>query len=81
MVPTRKTKTYGRYTKGNQKAIKAHTYRKPSNHKEREQEKKGIMETKSQKTVKEEFQRNTTSASLTALKPLTVWVTTKCGKF
>ena len=27
-----------------------------------------------------EFQKNT-SASLTTLKPLTVWITTNCGKF
>ena len=28
-----------------------------------------------------EFQKNTTSASLTMLKPLTLWVTTNYGKF
>ena len=28
-----------------------------------------------------EFQKNSTSASLTKLKPLTVWITIKCGKF
>ena len=28
-----------------------------------------------------EFQRNSISASLTALKPLIVWITTNCGKF
>ena len=28
-----------------------------------------------------EFQKNSGSASLTMLKPLTVWVTTNCGKF
>ena len=28
-----------------------------------------------------EFQKTSTSASLTALKPLTVWITTNCGKF
>ena len=28
-----------------------------------------------------EFQKTSTSASLTALKPLTVWITTRCGKF
>ena len=28
-----------------------------------------------------EFQKTSTSASLTALKPLTVWITTQCGKF
>ena len=28
-----------------------------------------------------EFQKTSTSASLTALKPLTVWITTDCGKF
>ena len=27
------------------------------------------------------FQKNSTSASLTVLKPLTVWITTGCGKF
>ena len=27
------------------------------------------------------FQKNSTSASLTMLKPLTVWITTGCGKF
>ena len=31
---------------------------------------------------KQENSRNTsTSVSLTTLKPLTVWITTKCGKF
>ena len=30
---------------------------------------------------KQENSRKTTSASLTTLKPLTVWVTTNCGKF
>ena len=28
-----------------------------------------------------EFQKNITSASLTVAKPLTVWITTNCGKF
>ena len=28
-----------------------------------------------------EFQKTSTSASLTILKPLTVWITTNCGKF
>ena len=28
-----------------------------------------------------EFQKNTTSASLITLKPLTGWITTNCGKF
>ena len=28
-----------------------------------------------------EFQKNITSASLTMLKPLTVWITANCGKF
>ena len=28
-----------------------------------------------------EFQKTSTSASLTTLKPLTVWITAKCGKF
>ena len=28
-----------------------------------------------------EFQKTSTSASLTPLKPLTVWITTNCGKF
>ena len=28
-----------------------------------------------------EFQKTSTSASLTTLKPLTVWVTSNCGKF
>ena len=28
-----------------------------------------------------EFQKNTTSALLTTIKPLTVWITTNCGKF
>jgi len=28
-----------------------------------------------------EFQKNTTSSLLTLLKPLTVWITTNCGKF
>ena len=28
-----------------------------------------------------EFQKITTSASLNTLKPLTVWITTNCGKF
>ena len=28
-----------------------------------------------------EFQKTSTSASLTTLKPLTVWITTYCGKF
>ena len=28
-----------------------------------------------------EFQKNIYSASLTMLKPLTVWITTNCGKF
>ena len=28
-----------------------------------------------------EFQKNITSASLTTLKPLTVWITANCGKF
>ena len=28
-----------------------------------------------------EFQKMSTSASLTTLKPLTVWITTNCGKF
>ena len=28
-----------------------------------------------------EFQKNSTSALLTTLKPLTVWITTNCGKF
>ena len=28
-----------------------------------------------------EFQKSSTSASLTMLKPLTVWITTNCGKF
>ena len=28
-----------------------------------------------------EFQKTSTSASLTTLKPLTVWITTKCGEF
>ena len=28
-----------------------------------------------------EFQKTSTSASLTMLKPLTVWITTSCGKF
>ena len=27
------------------------------------------------------FQKISTSASLTTLKPLTVWITTNCGKF
>ena len=27
-----------------------------------------------------EFQKNSTSVSLTMLKPLTVWITTNCGK-
>ena len=29
----------------------------------------------------EEFQKASTSASLTTLKPLRVWITTNCGKF
>ena len=29
----------------------------------------------------ENFRRTSTSASLTTLKPLTVWITTNCGKF
>ena len=28
-----------------------------------------------------EFQKKSTSASLTMLKPFTVWITTNCGKF
>ena len=28
-----------------------------------------------------EFKKKSTSASLTTLKPLTVWITTNCGKF
>ena len=28
-----------------------------------------------------EFQKTSTSASLTMLKPLTMWITTNCGKF
>ena len=28
-----------------------------------------------------EFQKTSTSASMTTLKPLTVWITTNCGKF
>ena len=28
-----------------------------------------------------EFQKTSISASLTMLKPLTVWITTNCGKF
>ena len=28
-----------------------------------------------------EFQKTSTSASLTMLKPLTMWITTSCGKF
>ena len=28
-----------------------------------------------------EFQKNSAFASLTTLKPLTVWITTNCGKF
>ena len=28
-----------------------------------------------------EFQKNSTSALLTTLKPFTVWITTNCGKF
>ena len=28
-----------------------------------------------------EFQKTSTFASLTMLKPLTVWITTNCGKF
>ena len=28
-----------------------------------------------------EFQKKSTSASLTTLKPLTVWITINCGKF
>ena len=28
-----------------------------------------------------EFQKTSTSASLTLLKPLAVWITTNCGKF
>ena len=28
-----------------------------------------------------EFQKTSTSALLTTLKPLTVWITTNCGKF
>ena len=28
-----------------------------------------------------EFQKKSTFALLTTLKPLTVWITTKCGKF
>ena len=28
-----------------------------------------------------EFQKNIYSASLTMLKPLTMWITTNCGKF
>ena len=28
-----------------------------------------------------EFRKISTSASLTMLKPLTVWITTNCGKF
>ena len=28
-----------------------------------------------------EFQKKSTSASLTMLKPLTMWITTNCGKF
>ena len=28
-----------------------------------------------------EFQKTSTSVSLTTLKPLTVWITTNCGKF
>ena len=28
-----------------------------------------------------EFQKTSTSASLIMLKPLTVWITTNCGKF
>ena len=28
-----------------------------------------------------EFQKKVTSALLTTLKPLTVWITTNCGKF
>ena len=30
---------------------------------------------------KQEGSRKTTSASLTTLKPLIVWITTNCGKF
>ena len=30
---------------------------------------------------KQENSRKTASASLTTLKPLTVWITTNCGKF
>ena len=33
------------------------------------------------KEKEKEFQKNSTSASLTKLKPLTVWITTSCGKF
>ena len=29
----------------------------------------------------ENFRKTSTSASLTTLKPLTVWITTNCGKF
>ena len=29
----------------------------------------------------ENFRKTSTSASLTMLKPLTVWITTNCGKF
>ena len=29
----------------------------------------------------ESFRKTSTSASLTMLKPLTAWITTKCGKF
>ena len=28
-----------------------------------------------------EFQKTSTSASLTTLKPVTMWITTNCGKF
>ena len=36
--------------------------------------------TRSQKK-QENFRKTSTSASLTTLKPLTVWITTNCGKF
>ena len=38
-------------------------------------EKKGFIE------KARAFQKNPTSASVTMLKPLTMWITTNCGKF
>jgi len=38
------------------------------------------ISTRSQKK-QENFRKTSTSTSLTTLKPLTVWITTNCGKF